>query len=310
MKVAVLGATSQIARDLIYSFANNTDYDCVLFSRDSTRLSNLIAANTAMAYQKLDYSNFSVDQHYDLIINFVGIGDPALAKAMGSKIFDITLHYDMMVLNYLEHHPSCKYIFLSSGAVYGNSFDQPVNSDTQATININHLKATDWYVIAKIYAEARHRASSEFDIVDIRVFNYFSHTQNLESKFLITDIIRSIKNNEIFITSSENIFRDFITPPDFFNLVQCIINSNPKNLALDCYTQAPIDKLSLLNELSIRFGLKYKIHENNNIMNATGIKVSYYSLNKSAQAIGYNPLNNSLNGLIAEFQNLKLHNNA
>lgn len=305
MKVAILGATSQIARDLIFSFAENTDYDCVLFSRDSTRLSNLISANTAITYQKLDYSNFRVDQYYDVIINFVGIGDPALTKAMGSKIFDITYHYDELVLNYLEHQPHCKYIFLSSGAVYGNNFDQPVNSYTQSTININHLQETDWYTIAKLYAEAKHRALPKFDILDIRVFNYFSHTQNIESKFLIAEVIKSIKNNKVFVTSPYNITRDFITPPDFFNLIRCIVNSKPKNLALDCYTKAPIDKQTLLSTLQARFGLHYEVDRAFANINATGSKLNYYSLNKLAEDFGYRPRFTSLEGVVREIVLLK-----
>lgn len=310
MIVAILGATSQIAKDLVCSFAHNTNYNCVLFSRDPSQLLDFISTNTAITYPNLDYSNFSVDQHYDVIVNFVGIGDPALAKAMGSKIFDVTLQYDMMVLNYLEYHPHCKYIFLSSGAVYGGNFEQPITEKSQSIININNLQSTDWYTIAKIYAEARHRALPSFTIVDIRVFNYFSHTQNLESRFLITDIIRAIKSSKIFLTSSDNIVRDFITPPDFFTLVQCILNSDSRNLAIDCYTQDPIDKLSLLNELSVHFGLRYATQKNHNTINATGTKINYYSLNKIAEEIGYIPHKNSLIGLIDEFQNLKLHDNA
>ena len=36
---------------------------------------------------------------------------------------------------------------------------------------------------------------------------------------------------------------------DFFNFVQAIIDSNPMNMALDCYTKEPIAKFDLLVEL-------------------------------------------------------------
>ena len=38
---------------------------------------------------------------YDLIINFIGIGDPSKALKLGSSIFDITYEYDQKVLDYL-----------------------------------------------------------------------------------------------------------------------------------------------------------------------------------------------------------------
>jgi nucleoside-diphosphate-sugar epimerase len=77
-----------------------------------------------------------------------------------------------MVLGYLKLHKETKYIFLSSGAVYGGNYQKPVDENTVATIDINNLKSTDWYTLAKLYAEAKHRALSNFSIVDVRVFNW------------------------------------------------------------------------------------------------------------------------------------------
>ena len=36
------------------------------------------------------------------------------------------------------------------------------------------------------------------------------------------------------------------------------------------------------------------------VVNATGVKINYYSLNKTAKSIGYNPKNTSLDGIIQE----------
>ena len=118
-------------------------------------------------------------------------------------------------------------------------------------------------------------------------------------------ITRAIKNKEVFKTSAEDIVRDFITPPDFYNLVQAIINYEPINIALDCYTKFPVSKLDLLSELESKFGLRYKTDKNIDIVNATGIKLNYYSLNKAAKSIGYNPKSNSLEGVIQEIDFLK-----
>jgi hypothetical protein len=37
-------------------------------------------------------------------------------------------------------------------------------------------------------------------------------------------LVRVIKNKEVFETSVDNIIRDFITPPDFYRLIQGIID--------------------------------------------------------------------------------------
>jgi len=219
---------------------------------------------------------------------------------MGSDIFKVTEQYDDMALEYLKQHKKTKYIFLSSGAVYGGNYQEPVNKNTVAMIDINNLDSTDWYTLAKLYAEAKHRSLSDLSIVDVRVFNYFSHTQDMNARFLITDIVRVIKNKEVFKTSAVDIVRDFITPPDFYNLIQAIVDFKPINMALDCYTKSPISKFDLLNGLKEEFGLDYKVDKNIGIINATGLKLNYYSLNKAEKSINYNPENTSLEGIIQE----------
>ena len=307
MRIAILGATSQIAQDLILSFSINKDYDFLLFGRNIELLEKWInSENLSEKYQVKEYSEFSNDQKYDMIINFVGIGDPAKAQKMGNDIFKITEQYDDMSLDYLKKYNKTKYIFLSSGAVYGGNYQEPIDKDTVATIDINNLKPTDWYTLAKLYAEAKHGSLPNLSIVNVRVFNYFSHTQDMNARFLITDILRAIKNKEIFKTSADNIVRDFITPPDFYNLVQAIIDFKHTNIALDCYTKSPVLKFDLLSKLEDKFALKYTVDPLADIINSTGIKANYYSTNAIAGDIGYVPKFTSLEGIVQEFYLLDL----
>ena len=306
MKIAILGATSQIAQDLILSFLKNQDYDFSLFGRNVALLEKWINNKSlSEKCQAQEYSEFGDNQKYDVIINFVGVGDPAKAQKMGSDIFKITEQYDDMSLDYLKKYNKTKYIFLSSGAVYGGNYQEPIDKDTVATIDINNLKPTDWYTLAKLYAEAKHGSLPNLSIVNVRVFNYFSHTQDMNARFLITDILRAIKNKEIFKTSEDNIVRDFMTPPDFYNLIQAVIESKPMNMALDCYTKSPISKFELLSKLKDSFGLIYEIDRSLDIVNSTGFKANYYSINKVAESIGYRAKNTSLEGIFKEISLLK-----
>ena len=88
------------------------------------------------------------------------------------------------------------------------------------------------------------------------------------------------------------------------NLIKLIINYKPLNTALDCYTKSPISKFDLLLELKSKFGLNYRIDESADIINSTGFKTHYYSVNKKAKYIGYSPSNNSLDGIIHELNKL------
>jgi nucleoside-diphosphate-sugar epimerase len=300
MRIAILGATSQMAKDLIISLSDEPDKHLHLFARRPDDVKKWLKDLRLSKRYLVD--NFCVfgTQEFDAIINFVGVGNPAKAEALGASIFDVTLQYDELALNYLRQHPLCRYIFLSSGAAYGASFDVPVDAETKATIPINSLQPQDWYAVAKLHAECRHRSQANLPIVDVRVFNYFSHTQDMEARFLITDIIRSIRNKTVLKTSADFIMRDFIGPDDFYQLVTAILSSPATNVAVDCYSKAPIDKPTLLKVMQVHFGLQYEMVVAVNEFNSASIKPHYYSNNKSASIFGYVPKLSSLECILEE----------
>ena len=303
MQIAVLGATSQIARDLIHSIIGKGGGNVLsLFARRPdvvrTWLSSVdVPGNIRVA----DYAGFG-STDYDAVINFVGIGDPARAIALGASIFDLTLQYYQLALDYLLHHPSCRYLFLSSGAAYGATFDEPVQRSSKATIAINDFQPQGWYGVAKLHAECRHRALPDLAIIDIRVFNYFSRTQDLGARFLLTDMIRSIRDGSVMQTSPDYIVRDYLHPTDFHGLVSALLSSPAVNTVVDCYSRAPIDKPTLLDGMCQEFGLRYETVEPANAIDATGRKPYYYSLNYQAAEFGYVPTYTSIEGIIQETQ--------
>lgn len=301
MTIAILGATSQIARDLIISYAAaEEDNHLHLFSRRPIEVIKWIeSVGLSGRYLIDDFSEFG-KQEFDAVINFVGVGNPAQALEMGNAIFDVTLRYDEMVLDYLKVHPACRYLFLSSGAAYGSNFNEPVDQNTPSVVAINNLASHEWYGVAKLHAECRHRAHSELHIIDIRVFNYFSHTQNIEARFLITDILRAIRDKTILSTSPENIVRDFLHPIDFYCLVNALLVAPATNASVDCYSRSPIDKFSLLIAMQEKYGLRYEITQATNSVYATGSKLHYYSRNTRAADFRYSPTLTSLEGVLIE----------
>jgi hypothetical protein len=69
---------------------------------------------------------------------------------------------------------------------------------------------------------------------------------------------------------------------------------------LDCYSKAPVDKFTLLDQMSDKYGLKYRIEERDIAVNATGVKHHYYSVNHVAGKIGYRPTRTSLEGILEQ----------
>lgn len=301
MRVAILGATSQIARDLVLSFSRQSDCDLVLFARRPEAVVQWLARNDLSdKYRACSFHAFGAHEHFDAILNFVGSGNPLQTQAMGASIFDITHEYDTMALDYLRQHPGCRYLFLSSGAVYGGNFSEPAGRSSKAIVAINDLQPQDWYAVAKLYAECRHRAALHLPIVDIRVFNYFSSSQDINARFLISDILRAIHDGAVLKTSPDYIVRDFLHPSDFYSLVEALLAAPPANAVVDCYTKAPVDKPALLKAMQDRFGLRYEVAAANAAVNATGLKSHYFSRNTRAADFGYQPALTSLEGVLQE----------
>ena len=283
LKIAILGATSYIAKDLILSFSEKHEYDLSLFSRKSQVVSKwLECKNIFRQYLVKSYEEFNLCLEFDVIINFVGAGDPARVAKIGSSILDVTYQYDDMVVNYLKVHPECKYVFLSSGAVYNSNFNEPVNENSKSIIPINGIKPKDWYGISKLYAECRHRALESFCIIDVRVFSYFSHNIDILASFFMADIVRAILNKNILCVSPDDMVRDYIGPDDFFQLIEKIIIAKPSNEGVDCYTGNPVSKVDMLVGIQDKFGLNYEFNDSVDAVSPTGLKSIYCSNNKNA----------------------------
>jgi len=290
---------------LVLSFSSESNRELMLYARRPEIVREwLNEMGLSGRYPVSEFSAFGVGKNFDAILNFVGVGNPAQATAMGASIFDVTLQYDELALSYLRQHPNCRYIFLSSGAAYGSSFDEPVDESTKATIPINNLQPQDWYAVAKLHAECRHRALSHLPIVDIRVFNYFSHTQDSSARFLIMDIVRAIQDKTVLKTASNYIVRDFLHPTDFFRLVDALLSAPATNASVDCYSRAPVDKPNLLAAMQKAFGLQYEITDATTSINATGSKTHYYSRNTRAKDFGYEPVLTSLEGIAREMEKI------
>ena len=302
-KIAIFGATSEISKDLICLFSKNENFHLTLIARRPQAVREWLSkVGLSGRFIVQHFDEFSSNQYFDALINFVGVGNPAQAAVMGASILDVTYRYDTIVLQYLQQHPKCRYIFLSSGAAYGSNFSEPVNQNSEAKIPINNCEAKDWYGVAKLHAEARHRAQEDMAIVDIRVFNYFSHTQDMDARFFISDMTKAIHQNLTFNTSKENFFRDYLHPEDFYQIVLKILSGPMANCAIDCYSKKPLDKFELLGVISKKFGLEYCFVDGEFGVNATGKKNCYYSLNKKAAEFGYIPKYNSLEGICKEME--------
>ena len=289
MKIAILGGTSHIAKSLIDNYLRQGKDELSLFVRSRERMEKFLTEigrsgkAAAKSFDELD------GDKYDLLINCVGIRLSGDVENHISSIFELTEKYDDLAINYLIDHPAALYLNFSSGAVFGSAFDRPVDESSQARWDANNIKETDYYGIAKLHSEAKHRSLKALNIIDIRNFGYFSRFIDLELKYFMSELISCVKNKQEFITDKQNMVRDYIHPDDLFLLVNKCVEKGKLNDVFDAYSLKPAAKFEIIEYFVGRYGLRYKVKENVNISSITGQKNQYYSTSKKAQKIGYRP---------------------
>ncbi|MFM7639945.1 MAG: NAD-dependent epimerase/dehydratase family protein [Cyanobium sp.] len=296
MNIAILGATSHIAKDLILLFHDR--HQLVLYSRRPAAMMQWLSQITLKRCINRHIDEFSDRLHYDAILNFVGAGDPETIRRLGKRILTITETYDQMVLGCLQEHPDCLYIFMSSGAVFGDNFSTPVDHQTPSIFPINNLLPQYYYGLAKAQSEYRHRMS-DHNIVYLRIFNYFSSAVNLQNESMICGMLRSILESREFVVDRVNVTRDYVGPKDFYQMIKLLLEQETINTAVDLYSRLPISKDLLIDKMKDRYGLRVSVRDAP-VAHATGVKENYYSINLAANSLGYRPTKTSIETIFEE----------
>jgi len=285
-KIAILGATGHIAKGLILNFIQSKENELSLFARIPKKVKDFLKENSLPLNRHIyEFKHFQKGK-YDVVINCVGLGTPAKVKEANREVFRLTEEFDNMVLGYLSRYPKTLYINFSSGAVY--------------SVSVGDIKPEHYYGIAKLHQEAKHRALRELNIVDIRVFSYFSRFIDLNSGYFLTELLKSLKTKKIFITNSCDFVRDFLAPQDLFNLICLTIKAKPFNGAIDAYSAMSISKFKLLDYFVKNYSLKYTINRGLKLICPTGVKSRYCSSSKKAAGLGYKPKFSSIEAVAME----------
>ncbi|MBN1604424.1 MAG: NAD(P)-dependent oxidoreductase [Chitinispirillaceae bacterium] len=295
--VAILGATSHIAKSII--FESKCYSKIYLFARAPQRVTQFLINHSIdnCEYEVRDISEFDKkDLCVDAIINCVGFGKPEKIRNGGFEIFRTIEEYDNRIIDMmLSGKTGAKYISCSSGAVYGTDHIVPCNEQSTTSLTVNSLSSKDAYMLSKIYSEVKHRSLADLNIIDIRLFSFFSQFIDLDSHYLITELITAVKNQSVFYTEPTDIIRDYVAPSDLAKFIELCIVKESYNGALDLYSSEPIKKSEIVSYFCDEYKMQMRYESENNKISPTGIKSIYYSINSSAKTIiGYKPSCSSL----------------
>lgn len=299
-KILILGATSHIAKGLICGFARKNKYKLFLYARSFASVKDFLKANCLGEDFEFITLNDLTRRKYELIINCVGIGTPNKVKNNPCSVFEITEEYDKILEGYLSKFTDSRCVNFSSGAVYGGSFNAPVNDSSLLKMEVNSVNWQQYYGLAKVYSEAKHRAWEKLHIIDARIFSYFSRFIDLDSGYFLAELIKSILRKKEFLTGPRDFIRDYLHPSDLLVLLELFISGEPFNAAIDVYSKAPVGKFELLDYFSKNYGLKYEIDAKLDLECPTGEKDVYCSSSRKASKIGYCPRYTSLEAVAEE----------
>ena len=296
--IAIFGSTGHIGKNLISFFIKNNDFKIFLFSRDIKKFESLkMIFSDTMSFNT--YDDFGKNE-YDVVINCVGISNPNAFEKNSRSIFDTAEFYDTMVLDYLKNFPTTLYINLSSGAVFSGEFDKPVDDSSTYKFDVNGINKGEMYSISKMYLESKHRSLPDLNIVDLRIFGFFSRFIDVNAGFFMSELLQALKNKSEFITDKKDFVRDYVNPKDFYDLTKNCIANKKINDVFDVYSKEIISKFQILEECFNKFDLKFKLVEKIESISPTGVKKNYYSLSRKAEKINYSPQFSSLETILNE----------
>ncbi|MBV4357840.1 NAD-dependent epimerase/dehydratase family protein [Pinibacter aurantiacus] len=215
MKILVLGSQGFIGSHLVASFIDggHTVTGCDLIE----------ASVSKYRYQKMsilsaDFDTLFSDGKFDVCVNASGSGN--VAYSMSHPIFDFeanTYAVAKVLDTIRKHQPLCKYVHISSAAVYGNPNQLPIKED-------DILSPVSAYGYHKVMSEQICKEYSNLYNIPVAIIRPFSVYGKGLRKQLLWDVCTKLAAADgIKLWGTGNESRDFIHINDMVALINIII---------------------------------------------------------------------------------------
>ena len=307
--IAILGATSHIAKGIILNYIKENDVELHLYVRNIRKIKKFISCWCVRCMGFIEIKDDFQDlfsNEYVAIINCVGVGTENKLSGDYFKYFEVTEFFDNLILNYLKINSDAIYINISSGIVYGDS-DREGCEGEKSTISLSDARAREFCIVSNINSELKHRSFSDFNIVDLRVFSYFSRFADLREPYFVNQLVSAVIDQSIFVTNRYDMVRDYVHPDDLYQAVVLCINKKYINNAFDLYSLNSITKMKVIDLFVEKYGVDVE-YDGDIPISGTGAKDIYCSSNEKLSGIGYVPTKSSIDVLFGEsFEMVREH---
>jgi len=214
MKILVIGSEGFIGSHIKNRFSSSNDVWCadVLNSKDSFQYHQLPLLNT-------DFNVLFEERKFDVCINASGNGSVPIS--INKPIFDFELNVTntIKILDAIRtHNPECKFINMSSAAVYGNPSVLPIKEES----SLKPLSPYGWH---KLYAEQickEYYYLYNIQTINLRLFSVYG--ENLRKQLFWDTYQKCLFSKDVELFGSGNETRDFIYIDDLLEAINCVIN--------------------------------------------------------------------------------------
>jgi UDP-glucose 4-epimerase len=213
MNILIIGSKGFIGSHCLKYFKqNNTVFGC-----------DVIVDYTDDHYFLIDSTNIDFreifEKHsFDVCINCSGAASVPESIKNPRRDFELNVHNVLNIIDAIRQYaPACKFIQLSSAAIYGNPASLPIKEGSICA----PISPYGWH---KLYSEQLCREYATIYNSKIAILRPFSVYGTGLKKQLFWDVYNKIKKNEPFeLFGTGNETRDFIHVSDLVYLIDLII---------------------------------------------------------------------------------------
>jgi UDP-glucose 4-epimerase len=213
MKILILGSEGFIGHNLVQYFLNGNAsvYGCDLFEVPSN----------AYNYRKISRLSPELDEvfataSFDVCINAAGSGNVNYSMTHPFSDFEANSLDTIRVLECIRRlQPVCRYVHISSAAVYGNPEKLPVKEQDRKS----PLSPYGWNKLISEMLCSEYSSIYKLKTISVRPFSVYGPGLRKQLFWDLFRKINSLKENKIELWGTGNESRDFIFIDD---LVSCI----------------------------------------------------------------------------------------
>jgi UDP-glucose 4-epimerase len=225
---------------------------------------DIVDSSQNKRYHRLDFHDSNFDtiferQQFDVCINASGNGSVPIS--INKPVFDFNLNVanTIKILDAIRvHNPECKFINMSSAAVYGNPSELPIKE----SLTLNPLSPYGWH---KLYAEQickEYYYLYNIKTINLRLFSVYG--EGLRKQLFWDLFQKSLRFSEVELFGSGRETRDFIYIDDLINAIHCVIdkglfNGESVNIASGEETEIRKAAMIFCNEIDSNLIVKFNM---------------------------------------------------